>query len=148
MTVWRIVCTAVAAPSTSVGCGVTTSNNVEIADVEDVPFGLLEPDRVPTALRPVNGAVVVHLYLFDPDSSALVPVTRRIAADSIEAVVAELDTGPTESETFLGLRSALSDIDAIDGVNVDGSTAFVNLNDSFTTLGGGDQTIAIDSCSQ
>jgi spore germination protein GerM len=143
VTALRALCTAVAVVSISAGCGVATSDDVEVADAEDVPFGLLEPDRVPVALRPVNGAAVVQLYLFDPDSSALVPVTRQVSAAGIEAVAAELEAGPTASESFLGLRSALSDIDAIEGADIDGSTALVDLGDSFTTLGGSDQIIAI-----
>jgi spore germination protein GerM len=139
---WRALCTAVVV-SVCAGCGVATSDDVEIADADDVPFGLLEPDRVPVALRPVNGAVVVQLYFFDPDSSALVPVTRQVSAAGIEAVAGELQAGPTASESFLGLQSALTDIDAIDGIVIDGSTALVDLNDSFTTLGGSDQIIAI-----
>jgi spore germination protein GerM len=139
---WWALCTAVVV-SVCAGCGVATSDDVEIADAEDVPFGLLEPDRVPVALRPVNGAVVVQLYFFDPDSSALVPVTRQVSAAGIEAVAGELEAGPTVSESFLGLQSALTDIDAIDGIVIDGSTALVDLNDSFTTLGGSDQIIAI-----
>ncbi len=142
MTAWRALCTAVAV-SVSAGCGVVTSDDVEIADADDVPFGLLEPDRVPVALRPVDGAVVVQLYLFDPDSSALVPVTRQVSTAGIEAVAAELEAGPTAAESFLGLQSALTDIDAIDGIDIDGSTALVDLSDSFTTLGGSEQIIAI-----
>ncbi len=155
MTTWRALCehhgstrrgeqcAAIAVVSVAAGCGVTTSDDVEVADAEDVPFGLLEPDRVPVALQPVTGAVVVQLYLFDPDSSALVPVTRQVGSAGIEAVAAELVTGPTTSESFLGLQSALTDIDAIDGIDIEGSTALVDLNDSFTTLGGSDQIIAI-----
>jgi len=139
---WRTACAAVIVVSIGVGCGVTTNDDVEVADADDVPFGLLEADRVPTALRPVNGTVV-QLYLFDSDSSALVPVTRQVSAAGIEAVAAELEAGPTASESFLGLRSALTDIDAIDSVDIDGSTALVDLNDSFTTLGGSDQIVAI-----
>ena len=139
---WRTACAAVVVVSIGVGCGVTTNDDVEVADADDVPFGLLEADRVPTALRPVNGTVV-QLYLFDSDSSALVPVTRQVSAAGIEAVAAELEAGPTASESFLGLRSALTDIDAIDSVDIDGSTALVDLNDSFTTLGGSDQIVAI-----
>lgn len=137
---WRTACAAVVVVWTAVGCGVSTSEEVEIAD--DVPFGLLEADRVPVALQPVDGALV-QLYLFDPDSSALVPIARQVSAAGIEAVTAELEAGPTASESLLGLQSALTDIDAIDRVDIDGSTALVDLNNSFTTLGGSDQIIAI-----
>jgi len=141
MTSWRTLCAAVAVLSVS-GCGVTTSDDVEVADSEDVPFGLLEPDRVPVALPPASGTIV-QLYLFDPDSSALVPVARQVSTAGIEAVAAELEYGPTASESFLGLQSALTDIAAIDGIDIEGSTALVDLNDSFTNLGGSDQVIAI-----
>ena len=142
MTPWRTLCTAVAVLSPLVACGVTTSDDVEIADPSAVPFGLLEPDRVPVALPPAGGTVV-QLYLFDPDRSVLVPVTRQVSGVGLEAVVAELESGPTDSESLLGLQSALTDIAAIDDVDVEGSTAFVDLNEAFTTLGGSDQVIAI-----
>ncbi len=125
----------------SVGCGVATSDEVEVADAEDVPFGLLEQDRVPVAL-PASGTIV-QLYFFDPDSSALVPVTRQVRTAGIEAVAAQLESGPTASESLLGLQSALTDIDAIESIDTAGSTALVDLNDSFTTLGGSDQTVAV-----
>lgn len=142
MTWRRTVCTTVAVVSVLVGCGVATSDNVEIVEPADVPFGLLEPDRVPVALQPADGTIV-QLYFFDPDSAALVPVTREVSGGAIEAVTAALESGPTASESFLGLQSALTDIAAIDGVAVEGSTAVVDLNDSFNTLGGSDQIIAI-----
>lgn len=142
MTLWRTLCTAVAVLLPIAACGVTTSDDVEIADPSAVPFGLLEPDRVPVALRPAGGTVV-QLYLFDPDRSVLVPVTRQVSGAGLEAVVAELESGPTDSESLLGLQSALTDIAAIDDVDIEGSTAFVDLNESFTTLGGSDQIIAI-----
>ena len=142
MTSWRTVCAAVAVLLPLAACGVTTSDDVEIADPSAVPFGLLEPDRVPVALPPASGTVV-QLYLFDPDRSVLVPVTRQVNGVGLEAVVAELEVGPTDSESLLGLQSALTDIAAIDDVDVEGSTAFVDLNEAFTTLGGSDQVVAI-----
>jgi spore germination protein GerM len=132
----------VAVVSPLVACGVTTSNDVEIADPGAVPFGLLESDRVPVALPPASGTVV-QLYLFNPDRSVLAPVTRQVDGVGLDAVVAELESGPTDSESLLGLQSALTDIDAIDTIDIDGSTAFVDLNESFTSLGGSDQIIAI-----
>lgn len=138
---WRALFTTVMVVSL-VACGVTTSDEVEIADPEEVPFGLLEHDRVPSALQPADGTIV-QLYLFNPDSSVLVPVTRQVSEIGIAAVVAELEAGPTDSESLLGLQSALTDIDAVDAIDVEGSTAFVDLNESFTTLGGSDQVIAI-----
>lgn len=134
--------TIIALLVTIAACGVRTSDGVEIADPSDVPFGLLEPDRVPAALRP-DASAVVQLFLFDPDSSVLVPVTRQVSDAAVETVVDELEAGPTDSESLLGLRSALIDIAAVDGVDVDGSTASVDFNDSFTTLGGSDQLVAI-----
>jgi spore germination protein GerM len=136
-----MLCTPVVATSL-VACGVATGDDVELADPSAVPFGLLEPDRVPGALRPTGGTVV-DIHLFDPDSSVLVPVTRQVSTGEIDAVVAELESGPTDMESLLGLRSALTDIAAVDDLAVEGSTASVDLNDSFTTLGGNDQIIAI-----
>jgi len=142
VTRWRTLCTAVAGLLPLAACGVPTSDDVEIADPAAVPFGLLEPDRIPVALRPASGTIH-QLYLFDPDSSVLVPVTRQVDGVGLDAVVAELESGPTDSESLLGLRSALTDLAAIDDVDIEGSTAFIDLNESFTTLGGSDQVIAI-----
>ncbi len=123
-------------------CGAPTSERVEIADRQDVPFGLLEPDRVPVALQP-GPASVVRIHLFDPDRSVLVAVTRQVASTGVEAIVRELEVDPTGVESSVGLRSALIDIDAVAAVDVDGSTAVVGLNESFTSLGGSEQVVAI-----
>lgn len=123
-------------------CGVPTSDTVEVAEPDDVPFGLLEPDRVPVAVRPETGAIV-EVHLFDPDSETLVPVVRQVATTSVEVVIAELEAGPSDAESLLGLRSALVDLDAVDEITLDGATAFVHFDDSFATLGGNDQVIAI-----
>lgn len=123
-------------------CGAPTSERVEIADPQDVPFGLLEPDRVPVALQPGPGAVV-RIHLFDPDRSALVAVTRQVARSGVDAIVRELEAEPTDAESSIGLRSALIDIDAVAAVDVEGSTAVVGLHESFTSLGGSEQVVAI-----
>ncbi len=123
-------------------CGPPISDNVEIADPQDVPFGLLEPDRVPAALQP-GPAATLRIHLFDPDRSELVAVTRQVTATGIDAAIDELETDPNDAESSIGLRSALTDIDAVADTNVDGSTAVVDLNESFTTLGGSEQVVAI-----
>jgi hypothetical protein len=142
MTPYRALVIAAIVASSATACGVATSDDVEIADPADVPFGLLERDRIPVAL-PVVGATVVEIHLFDPDISALVPVTRQLTTSDPAALLEELESGPTDAEALLGLRSPLADLDALDGVDVDGSTAVVDLNDSFNTLGGSDQIVAI-----
>lgn len=124
-------------------CGVDTGGGVETVDPDGVPFGLLEEDREPIAGPPPGAGAVVDLYLFDPDEERVVPVTRRVDATGIAAMVAELEAGPSDAESSLGLQSALTDVEPIAGIEVDGDTVVLDLAESFTELSGSEQTTAI-----
>lgn len=124
-------------------CGVGTDDGVEAIDAGDVPFGLLEPDRVPVAAPRPGAATVVDLYLYDPEARHLVPVLRRVEATGLDAVVAELESGPSEPESAIGLQSALAEVDAVIGVELVGAAAAVDLAESFTELGGTEQRVAL-----
>lgn len=123
-------------------CGVRTGDGVDIADADDVPFGLLEPDRAPIAGSP-EGSAVIDVFFLDRDQERLVPVTRRVRSAGVQSIVAELEAGPSDAESSLGLHSALTDVEVISTVDVDGSTATVDLAGSFTELSGADQLTAI-----
>lgn len=124
-------------------CGVPTDGGVEAADPDEVPFGLLEPDRVPVAATPSGQGAVVDVFLFDPDAGHLAPVTRRVESAGLDTVVAELESGPSEVEAALGLQSALSEVDAVVGVEVEGATVTVDLIEAFTGLSGTEQRVAL-----
>lgn len=124
-------------------CGVAVDDGVEVADPDDVPFGLLEPNRVPIAAPGPGPTTAVVLYLTATDHERLVPITRRVDSAGIETIIDELQTGPSATESSLGLQSALSDVDAVTGVEITGTTAIVDLGDSFTELSGADQLTAI-----
>lgn len=125
------------------GCGVPTDSGVEVADRDDVPFGLLDADRAPATGPPQGVGSVVDIFLYDPAAGHLVPVTRRVESSGPSAVIAELESGPSEAEATLGLQSALSEIDAIDGLRVDGTRVTVDLTETFTELSGTEQRIAL-----
>lgn len=126
-----------------VSCGVPTDDGVETADPDGVPFGLLEPDRVPVAAPPPGQGAVVDVFLFDADAEHLVPVTRRVESTDLGAVVGELESGPSDLEAALGLQSALSDVDVVVGVEVEGTIATVDLGEAFTELSGTEQRVAL-----
>lgn len=138
----HVLAAALAMALASTSCGVATSDEVQTFEADDVPFGLLEADRVPVALSPGTGSVV-EVFLFDADSQTVVPVTRELSDPAPAAIVDELETGPTDVESRLGLRSALVDVQAVGDVDVEGATAFVDLTASFTALSGSDQIVAI-----
>lgn len=125
-------------------CGVADDGSAEIADPEDVPFGLLDEERAPVGGAAPGRGSVVDLYLYDPDAERLAPVRDQLESTSLEAVlVALLDaTSEGEPETR-DLRSAIAETDVIIDAETDGGVAVIDLSDEFTAISGSDQLIAI-----
>lgn len=124
-------------------CGVGVDRGVDRVDADDVPFGLLDEDRDAVAAPGPGTPSVVEVYLYSEEAERLVRVQRPIISTSVPSLLAQLETGPTDAEADAGLRSALSDTDAIASVDVEGGIAVVDLAETFQELGGGDQLVAI-----
>lgn len=123
-------------------CGVPTETSAEVADPEDVPFGLLDEEREPAGGAPA-GQRVVEIFLHDDDERILVPVDRRLDDASLGAVLDELEEGPSDLEANAGLRSALTEIDAVAGIEVVDGIAEVELSEGFRDISGSEQLVAL-----
>jgi len=136
-----VVLLGVAFAATS--CGVRDERGVERANPDDVPFGLLEEDREPVAAPLPGPRSAAELYFVDDDGERLVPIERLVASDSVSGLLAELESGTTDAESASGLRSALTDAEAIASVGIEGGVAIIDMTESFRELGGDDQLVAI-----
>lgn len=132
----------VAALAVAAGCGVPTDDEAHLTDADNVPFGLLEAEREDGAASP-EGTTVAEVYLYAEGERTLIPVARRVEDQALATVLDEIERGPTDSESAAGLRSALTDSDVIIGTDVTGTTATVDLADSFSTISGSEQLVAI-----
>lgn len=125
-------------------CGVPTGNEAEM--VEDVPFGLLDPQASEPAdtAAPAEGPSV-QIYLVDPATLRLAAVERRLGEGeaSLSDVMGILLNGPTRAELRQGLITALVDEDAVAATELVGGVASVDLTQQFTLLDGPTQRIAI-----
>lgn len=126
------------------GCGVAEDGSAEVADADDVPFGLLDEERDPVGgVAPGRGSVV-DLYLYDPDEEQLAPVDDQLESTSLEDVlVALLDATPGDDPATRDLRSAIAETDVTIEAETDGGVAVIDLSEEFTDIGGTDQLIAI-----
>ena len=124
------------------GCGVPTDDEAHLTDADEVPFGLLDAEPEEGAIAP-GGTTFVDVYLYAEERGTLVPVARRVEDKALATVLEEVERGPTEGESAAGLRSALSDSRTIIGADVAGTTATVDLSDSFATISGSEQLVAI-----
>lgn len=124
------------------GCGVATDDSATVVDSESVPFELLEES--PAAGVPASpGSTRGEICLVDDATDQLVPVEHELQGTSLEAVVAALGDGPTGEESSEGLRSALPGPDVVASVELQGGVATVDLDDTFRSITGSDQVLAI-----
>jgi spore germination protein GerM len=126
------------------GCGVPSEDRAET--MEDVPFGLLDPEASEPAETTASlEGPAVQIYLVDPSGLRLVPVERRLGEGeaSISDVVDVLLAGPTRAERRQGLTTAFVDEDAVESSDLVGGVASVDLTQQFTTLDGPTQRLAI-----
>jgi spore germination protein GerM len=125
-------------------CGVPTGNEAE--PVEEVPFGLLDPQAPePADTAPPAEGPVIQIYLVDPAALRLAPVERRLdeGETALSDVMDILLNGPTRAEQRQGLITALVDEDAVAATDLVGGVASVDLTQQFTVLDGPTQRLAI-----
>lgn len=124
------------------GCSVDANGRARIADEDDVPFALLDPDApavVPTTVVGEVGEPVTLCFLRD---RRLVVVERQFSASvTPEMVVRALSSPPPEGEA--PARTALSDPLVVRDVAVVAGIARVDLSQSIAELGGEDQLLAV-----
>lgn len=133
---------AVAVLAVAGGCGVPTDDEAHLADADDVPFGLLEAEPEDGAVPPA-GTTFAEVYLYAEEEGTLAPVIRRVEDRTLATVLDEVERGPTEGESAAGLRSALTDSRVIIGTDLTATTATVDLAESFSTIRGSEQLVAI-----
>jgi hypothetical protein len=124
-------------------CGVPLDDEARTVRDEDVPFGLLDPDRRPAVAAPPDGRRTVEIHLYSPDDERLVPVSRRVARVDPQDVLVELTVEPTESEVATGLRNPLADSETALETALSRGVLTVELSEAFDTLSGSDQLVAI-----
>ena len=124
-------------------CGVRTDDEARVAGPDEVPFGLLDPDRQATAGDVPAGRTVAEVYLCADEEATLGPVARRVDGPALAVTLAELERDPTDAEAAAGLRSALAGSDVIAGAGTTGETATVDLGEGFAAIGGSEQLVAI-----
>lgn len=107
-------------------CGVSSQDRATRIEPDDVPFGLLEDQPTTTA---VDAGRTTAVYLLSSDQ--LVPVDRRVPSDAtLEDLLGQVITGPTEVEQSLGITTAvpagtLASVDTSRGIaEVDLTSAF------------------------
>lgn len=138
-----IAATALLAIGTLSGCGVSAESSARSTPEEDVPFGLLDPDRTPVANPRPGGTVTVTVFLYDSEEERLDDVERRLDSSDLGTVLAVLGEEPSDAERAAGLSSALVDTDSIGAIEVAGGVASIDLDESFTDLDGSDQLVAL-----
>lgn len=141
----RAVVASVVAVVALVGsaCGIDPEDGAQVADRENVPFGLLDDDDAVSTgadVRVTDSRVEVY-YLRNGELEA---VNRSLADEATLAqLVTVLAEGPSEAETASGLRSALPVGGATGNVTTARGTATVDLAEAFTLAGQEDQAAAI-----
>ncbi len=131
------------AGATLAGCGISAESSARSTPEEDVPFGLLDPDRTPVANPSPGGTVTVTVFLYDSDDEHLDPVERRLDSSDLGTILAVLGEEPSDAEPTTGLTSALADTDSIGAIEVSGGVASIDLDETFTDLDGSDQLVAL-----
>lgn len=124
-------------------CGVPTDEGARTAPADEVPFGLLDAERQPVTGDDPDSGVTVGVYLHFDDGDLLIRVERRVADNDLGTLLAELEEEPDTMEAAVGLRSALTDIDAVLSVDRDGDVAVVDMSPDFSEIGGADQLVAL-----
>jgi hypothetical protein len=125
-------------------CGVPSQGRAtRIAD-DQVPSGLVgssEADTAETTTSTIATAAPTAIYLVDGDR--LIAAPRSLADDHAATLVESLLAGPSDLEEQRGIRSALVDANVVKSVELDGSTAVIDLAASFTDTPAAEQRIAL-----
>ncbi|MBX6357495.1 MAG: GerMN domain-containing protein [Micromonosporaceae bacterium] len=105
------------------GCGVSPESEPHPIDPPRGPFRAIT-SPTPSAAR--SGAITQRLYLVK--DGKLVAVTRHADVSTVDALVSQLLSGPTEAERDSGLTSAIQGAVAVSAVHVEGDLATVELS--------------------
>lgn len=126
------------------GCGVPTGGAPHVIGHNQVPGGLLSPERitVPTTTPPQND-VPVNIYLLDT-SAGLHSVGREVPFPAgLARVLAALMAGPTEGEILRGLGTAIPPGTRVLSAELHDGVATVNLSAPFGQTSGVAQVQAV-----
>jgi hypothetical protein len=114
---------AAAAAATLTACGVPAESAPQPIDPPRGPFQAITS---PTPSTAESGAVTQRLFMVK--DGALVAVTRHIdQVPTVDRVVGQLLSGPTEAERNNGITSAIQGAIAVSSVHVDGDQAIIEL---------------------
>ncbi|TFV57717.1 hypothetical protein E4P41_14110 [Geodermatophilus sp. DF01-2] len=116
------------------GCGIGAQSREEPVPVADA---------LPTPPRPPGSGGDDELVVYFVAGARLEPVTRSVPSRRPQDAVDRLLAGPTRAEAGAGLRTALSPQHLTVLTGPDGGTVTVAVTRSFTTIGGGDQLLAV-----
>jgi hypothetical protein len=119
-------------------CGVPTTTTADPAD--DVPFGLLDPDRGSPSGSSGSG-VVADLYLHDRSTGRLLRLAATVDGTQLADVVFSLQRGALVEGSPGG--NPLADADVIRSVDLARGLATIDLSEAFADLGGADQLVAL-----
>lgn len=151
-----VVATTIVAMTAFNGCGVPEDASDRPVNKADVQFGLLDPivtttstttttTRLPPPSIPRSTTTLpafwLDLYLVQ--NQKLVGVRRPIGVESTVAAVLDALQHPTPEEMLGGRRSELTDAGLVLSASSGGGSANVELGESFTSLLGSNQQLAI-----
>lgn len=116
----------------AVACGAPRDDDARDIPDEDVPYALLSPAPAPKEVRSAVGPEVTTPSVFLVDrEDRLVPVPLVLDVQDVDAVarqvLADLEDGPSEAQREAGLSSALGPGVRLELLDVDGSTARVDV---------------------
>jgi len=131
----------VAVVATTSSCGVTTDDTAQRVDAAQVPYDLL--DSTTTTLLAADAQGVETSVCLVLNGSVLSVGRDRSGEPPLDTLLQLLLAGPTEGETTLGLRSALSTADMVTTTTTLGSIVRVELGNDFAELPGDQQLLAV-----
>ena len=138
---WRVGLAVLVGTVLLGACGVRSQDQPVSVNRDDVPFGLLQATTT-TTTRPGVGGRTLVVYLVSP--AGLVGAVRRTEeAPTGTVALAELESGPTPSESAAGLVTTLPG-NAVSLVDVRQRHATVRLDSSFE----GRQAIPVPTIAQ
>lgn len=117
------------------GCGVPLDAAPEPVEIEPFEASVVEP-------TPVEGLEAVPMYLVE--DGVLVPVTRDLPPPrTVSSVLSSLLDGTTTPEERTGLRTSIPGETELIDVEMEGSTARIDLSRGFAAVGGDEELLAV-----
>lgn len=125
------------------GCAGVEPTDQRVLGPDEVPFGLLDPDREPRTVPTSPAVALVEVYLVGPDGDSLLGVPREVERPTVDVVLAELARPVPPLEATAGLTNPLEDLDAVTVELDDGGLATIGLPADLEDLSGEDQILAL-----